>query len=89
MILSLILAQEQTLRFKMCADNTKIWRQMECLDDHITLQRDVNYLIDWSLRNKMNFHPSKCKVLKVSKFKPTLMNDFLVFSTFTPWDTTY
>ena len=59
----------------MYADDTKIWRQMECLDDHITLQRDVNYLIDWSLRNKMNFHPSKCKVLMVSKFNPPLINE--------------
>ena len=59
----------------MYADDTKIWKQMECLDDHITLQRDVNYLIDWSLRNKMNFHPSKCKILMVSKFSPPLINE--------------
>ena len=56
----------------MYADDTKIWRQMECLDDHITLERDVNYLIDWFLKNKMNPHSSKCKDLMVS-----LMN-FLV-----------
>ena len=32
-----------------------------------SLQRVVNYLLDWSLNNKMNFHHSKCKVLMVSK----------------------
>ena len=42
----------------MYADDTKIWRQMECLDT--TLQRDVDYLI--TQRNKMYFHPSKCNI---------------------------
>ena len=59
----------------MYADDTKIWRQMDSYDDHITLQLDIDYLHDWSLNNKMKFHPSKCKVLMVSKFNPPLIND--------------
>ena len=58
----------------MYADDTKIWRQMEHHDDHLALQQDVNYLIDWSIRNKMKFHPSKCKVLMVSKLSPPLID---------------
>ena len=58
----------------MYADDTKIWRQIECEDDHLTLQLDINYLHDWSVRNKMKFHPSKCKVLMVSKHLPPFLN---------------
>ena len=58
----------------MYADDTKIWRQIESEDDHLTLQLDINYLHDWSVRNKMKFHPSKCKVLMVSKRLPPLLN---------------
>ena len=54
----------------MYADDTKIWRQMDSLNDHLHLQRDIDYLFDWALKNKMKFHPSTCKVFMVSKFSP-------------------
>ena len=37
----------------MYADDTKIWRQMINCGDHLTVQADINYLLDWA------FHPSK------------------------------
>ena len=43
----------------MYADDTK----MDSLSDHLHLQRDIDYLFDWALKNKMKLHPSKCKVL--------------------------
>ena len=48
------------------ADDTKIWREIKCWNDHISLQRSVSNLYDWSVKNKMFFHPDKCKVLSVS-----------------------
>ena len=63
------------------ADDTKIWKQMDSLSDHLQLQRDIDYLFDWALKNKMKFHPSKCKVLMVSKFSPPLL-DILPFVQF-------
>ena len=56
----------------MYADDTKIWREIHGENDHIILQQDIDYLMDWALRNKMNFHPSKCKALMVSHNKPPL-----------------
>ena len=41
--------------------------------DHTSLQIDIDNLIDWAVRNKTKFHPSKTKVLMVSKFKPPLI----------------
>ena len=51
------------------------------LRDHLHLQRDIDYLFDWALKNKMKFHSSKCKVLMVSKFSPPLL-DILPFVQF-------
>ena len=48
----------------MYADDIKIWRQINCVFDHITLQKDIDSLIDWATLNKMKFHPYKTKVLK-------------------------
>ena len=52
----------------MYADDTKIWRQMHCINDHMKLQNDINYLFDRAVKNKMKFHASKCKVLVASKY---------------------
>ena len=49
------------------ADDTKIWRKIEEWGDHEILHRDINALYEWSVINKMNFHPKKCKVLSVAR----------------------
>ena len=54
----------------MYADDTKLWREITCENDNVILQSDIDYLMDWAIRNKMRFHPSKCKVLMVSSFNP-------------------
>ena len=46
------------------ADDMKIWRKVDTLADQYNLQTDINRLCQWSINNKMRFHPSKCKVLK-------------------------
>ena len=48
------------------ADDTKIWRKIKSYADHIILQNDINALLRWSTINKMNFHPDKCHVVKVT-----------------------
>ena len=48
------------------ADDTKIWRTINCWEDHILLQKDITALYEWSVKNKMTFHPSKCVVLPVT-----------------------
>ena len=63
------------------ADDTKIWRKMIENGGHLIFQRDIYYLFDWAIRNKMRFHPSKCKVLMVSKIDPPLI-DVLPFVKF-------
>ena len=48
------------------ADDTKIWREINRDVDQIELQKDIDGLYQWSIENKMKFHPDKCKVLAVT-----------------------
>ena len=48
------------------ADDTKIWRRINYDHDSIALQNDIESLNNWAIRNKMKFHPSKCKVLSIT-----------------------
>ena len=56
------------------ADDTKIWREINYSCDHFALQSDIDKLYDWSVKNKMMFHPSKCKVLSVTNQHNILYN---------------
>ena len=62
------------------ADDTKIWREVLTSNDQLILQEDINKLYDWSINNKMRFHPDKCKVLSVTLHRNILDN--LPFNTF-------
>lgn len=46
------------------ADDMKIWRTIESQSDGLSLQAEINSLLQWSIDNKMKFHPSKCKVIR-------------------------
>ena len=60
----------QETQLSMYADDTKIWRPILSESDIDRLQKDIEYLHDWALRNKMKFHPDKCKVLSVATKSP-------------------
>jgi hypothetical protein len=46
------------------ADDMKVFREIKTIDDSYILQSDIDALSRWSIRNKMNFHPDKCKALR-------------------------
>ena len=56
------------------ADDTKIWRRITMYADHFKLQNDINNLFDWSVRNKMVFHPKKCKAVSITLQRNVLDN---------------
>ena len=63
------------------ADETKIWQEIIYSEDHLTLQNDIDRLFDCSLKNKMKFHPAKCKALYVTNQRNILHNlPFTVFN---------
>ena len=57
---------DQGTSMSLYADDTKIWREIKCDADQVILQNDIDSLYQWSVDNKMNFHPNKCKALAVT-----------------------
>ncbi len=55
---------------KMFADDTKIYRQISTMEDCEALQKDLQGLESWAKTWQMQFHPMKCKVLRVGKNHP-------------------
>ena len=63
----------QGTEISLYADDTKIWRPIHNQNDCFILQNDIDHLYNWSVVNKMSFHPHKCKVLSVCKKDPPLL----------------
>ena len=57
------------------ADDTKLWRKITTSADCDILQRDIDTLNTWCIRNKMKFNTDKCKVLTVANTEPLFMNE--------------
>ena len=49
------------------ADDCKVFKKIESVHDCHLLQNDLNELISWSDKWKMNFNAAKCKVLRISR----------------------
>ena len=45
------------------ADDTKLYRRIQCSDDNIILQNDVNKLQLWSKKWSMEFNKAKFKTI--------------------------
>ena len=55
---------------ELYADDTKIWHEIKSESDCDFLQKDIDALYAWSRKNKMSFHPDKCKVVSIYDFRP-------------------
>ena len=52
---------------KLFADDTKIFRAIESLDDISGIQEDINKLFEWSVKWQLPFNIGKCKVIHYGK----------------------
>ena len=52
---------------KLFADDTKLYRVASSTQDCEKVQEDIDALQDWSKQWLLQFHPQKCKVLRVGK----------------------
>ncbi len=55
------------------ADDMKIWRKIDTQTEQSLFQQDIENLQNWSIDNKIKFHPSKCKLLR-----STLKRDLII-----------
>ena len=54
------------------ADDTKIFQQVACREDAISLQKDIDALNSWSEKWLLKFNTDKCHVLTLGKFDKIL-----------------
>ena len=66
---------DENSRIGLYADDTKLWRKITTSSDCDILQRDIDTLNTWCIRNKMKFNADKCKVLTVANTEPLFMNE--------------
>jgi len=49
------------------ADNSKMFRVINCDDDQTLFQNDLDKLYHWSQCNLMDFNSKKCKIMRITK----------------------
>ena len=49
------------------ADDSKMFRVINCDDDQMLFQNDLDKLYHWSQRNLMDFNSKKCKIMRITK----------------------
>ena len=49
------------------ADDSKMFRVINCYDDQMLFQNDLDKLYHWSQRNLMDFNSKKCKIMRITK----------------------
>ena len=65
---------KSTLR--LFADDSFLYRIITSSDDTIQLQTDLNALIKWEKEWSMEFHPDKCKLLRITKKINPIQTDY-------------
>ena len=54
---------------KLVADDTKIYRQINKVEDSIAFQSDLTTFDRWADRWQVKFNPSKCEVMRITHSK--------------------
>ena len=58
-------------KLRLFADDSFLYREIKSNQDNKLLQEDLNTLQRWEMKWKMEFHPNKCQVLRITnKRKP-------------------
>ena len=65
-------------RTVLFADDTKCYRAQRSPQDHLMLQYDLNGLVSWSYDWDLNFNPSKCDVLKISRERNPAFRNYTI-----------
>ena len=61
-----------TSQVRLFADDCLLYQSVKCTQDQLDLQRDLTSLHEWSLKWGMNFNPSKCVILSMSRSESKL-----------------
>ena len=60
------------------ADDTVVYRTINCNNDSVTLQEDLNLISGWCKENCMRLNSSKCKVMHITRSKKQSLTPYFV-----------
>ena len=66
---------------RLFADDSLLYRPIKNLQDTLTLQRDLDQLQKWERVNKMEFHPGKCQILRITNKRRPIINTYNIHNT--------
>jgi len=61
---------------RLFADDTLLYLTIKCKDDASQLQRDLDKLVEWERTWEMEFHPSKCEVITITRKKKPIKTTY-------------
>ena len=62
---------------RLFADDTAVYPTVQGKDDSDRLQRDLDYLQEWKVKWDMEFNPSKCQVIHITRFRNPIKNKYM------------
>jgi hypothetical protein len=68
----------KTSQILLYADDLKLYRIVNSQLDSKALQADLDEIVAWSVKNKIFFNISKCKVMTFTRKKISLFNDYSI-----------
>ena len=72
------LPKEVSSTIRIFADDSYIYRVIETSNDNTLLQNDLNKLMEWENKWSMSFHPSKCKLLRITNKRNPILGDYVI-----------
>lgn len=68
-------------RLRLFADDSMLYRVISTPDDSKILQNDLNTLQEWEKSWKMEFHPKKCQVIRITHKRQFIKSNYFIHNT--------
>ena len=68
-------------KIRLFADDSLLYRTIETPSDSATLQNDLNTLQLWEKKWKMEFHPGKCQLLRITNKTEPIKSTYFIHDT--------
>ena len=66
---------------RLFADDSLLYREIKNINDIKILQKDLDTLQLWEKYNKMEFHPGKCQVIKITNKQKPILSTYSIHGT--------
>ena len=75
------IAESTTSSIKLFADDAILFKAIDTHRDTLSLQQDLDKMINWSERWQMRFNAKKCHILRICKKKSKITRDYKIQDT--------